>query len=302
MNFIIYNPISHLFDFFIDAFIYQLNNRNISTIHIDKIEVDYNEYSNIHYEKDIVLFIVNPHFIYDYIEINKNIKKLSNDFKYKILYLTEPINFMIEKKIYQDLIHFIKPYVLWTYTYDNFNKIKTPLKIFRIQPMNPYPFIHTKDIDIDHLKKKISDKIVFIGNINENRRDICNMFKPYLININNKWSKEDWTNILSNNLFYLNIHRRLNCKSFESFRIIPILSNGGVIFSERCNEKEEKLFKDFNIIFVERKDIYHTFLNYIKNIDYSMIFEKIILFKNSKSEDLDNLDKYIEYHSSLDKL
>ena len=76
-------------------------------------------------------------------------------------------------------------------------------------------------------------------------------------------------------------NKSMNCKSFEAFRIIPILANGGVIFSERCNDEEEQEYKDYNIIFVERKDLYSTFKKYKENINYDDILRKTLLFRNN---------------------
>ena len=100
MKLIIYNPVTHLFDFFIDSLKYELLNRNIETILYHK---------DTYYENNNpILIIVNPHFIFDYKEIYDTIINISKIFKYKILYLTEPINFIIEKKVYNDLIKLIK--------------------------------------------------------------------------------------------------------------------------------------------------------------------------------------------------
>ena len=282
----LYNPITHLFDFFVEAIIKDLEKKNFSVVVINKIEIDFNKIDS----NDIVLIIINPHFIFDYEDIKNNIMQISKKIKFKILYLTEPINFIVEKNVYLELIKMIKPYCLWTYTYENFGKINSKINIFKIFPTGNFQYI---DIGI----KKNIDKIIFFGNITINRIDICNQFNEYLINKNNSWTKEEWKDILNNHLFYLNIHRRVNCKSFESFRIIPILANGGVVFSERCNEREEEQFKDFNIIFVERDHLYNTFLNYIENINYNTIFEKTKKFRETIIKD--DLDEYISFHKNI---
>lgn len=282
MTFIIYNPVTNLFDFFINSLILELKNRNINSIFMNE--------TYIPNKTDIILIIINPHFIYDDKEIEKSIINISKKFTFKILYLTEPINFLIEKKVYMDLIKMIKPFALWTYTLENFNKLNSILNIFKIFPNNIE--YHFTDINIENLKNRSKDKIVFFGNINQNRVNICDTFGNILINKTDCWTKDDWTNVLNDNLFYLNIHRRLNCKSFESFRIVPILANGGIIFSERCNEKEEHMYKEYNIIFVERDDLYDTFIKYCKNINYHSIFEKANLFRNNVIKD--DLDKFLE--------
>jgi len=290
MKIIIYNPATNLFDFFIDSLKYELNKRNIYLI-------NYN--NNIDYDTDNpILIIVNPHFIFDYKEIYNEIMNISSKFRYKILYLTEPINFIIEKKVYNDLIKIIKPYSLWTYTKENFNKLNTLGKYFKIFPNynESYKFI---DLTYDNLKARSLQNIIFIGNITDSRSWIKSTFSN-LINISNSWSKEEWTLLLNNHLFYLNVHRRVNCKSFESFRIIPLLANGSVIFSEYCNESEMEEYKNYNIIFCSKEELYNNYSNYIKNIDYNEIFRKALLFRSVMNVNKD-LDNYINYHNILSK-
>lgn len=289
MNFYIYNPETKLFDFFIDSLKIELNKNSINMLHYDNSSLSINKCS------DIILIIINPQFIFDYKHISTTIDNINIKFKFKILYLTEPINFLVQKKIYLDIIKRINPYCLWTYTFENFKKININLNTFKIFPTfnNAYNFVN-----IDNTTSKNSKNIIFFGNINENRKELCDQFNNYLINIIDCWTQEGWTNILKNNLLYLNIHRRLNCKSFESFRIIPILANGGVIFSERCNEKEEKEYEKYNIIFIEKNKLYDTFLNYINNINYDTIYNKALLFRNNVVKD--DLDKYLFFHKSIE--
>ena len=147
------------------------------------------------------------------------------------------------------------------------------------------------------MKNRSLQNILFIGNINESRSWIKKTFSN-LININDCWTKEEWTNIINNHLFYLNIHRRVNCKCFESFRNIPLLANGCVIFSEYCNETEMEEYKDYNIIFCKSEELYSNYCNYIKNIDYDEILNKALLFRNAMTKNKD-LDDYLNYHNSL---
>lgn len=286
-KFIIYNPKTELFNFFIESLYIEFKKRNINICSYNQtlIETDKN---------DIILIIINPHFIYDYIEIKNEIINISKNYKYKILYLSEPIKFLVEKNVYLELIKMIKPYCLWTYTYENFNKINTYLNIFKIFPN----YNDAYNFNIHNTCNKNTQKIIFFGNINENRQEICNQFNNYLINKTDTWTKIEWTEILNNYLFYLNIHRRNNCKSFESFRIIPILANGGVIFSERTNIKEENEYKNYNIIFVEKQNLYNTFIDYIKNINYDIINQNMHNFRNNMNINI-NIDKYLNFHNTL---
>jgi hypothetical protein len=298
MKFIIYNPVTNLFDFFINSIKYEFNKKNIEIIDLNSENKLFCE--NIDYKKDILFIIINPHFIFNNEIINNDIKYFGKKFRYKILYLTEPINFIIEKKIFQDIINIIKPFCLWTYTVENLYKLNINIPVFKIFPNYNETYSFINNITINNLKNRINNKIVFIGKINDNRKNICDEFdnNKYFINFYDKWSKEEWSSILENHLFYLNIHRRIGCKSFESFRIIPILSNGGVIFSEKVNNIEENIFNKFNIIFTERHNLFNTFINYINNINYEDIYDKTILFRNNM-KDTDNINNFLKYFKSL---
>ena len=300
-KFIIYDPITkdfkpsspQLYTFFINSLSIELTHRNIENIVIDKIK----NLSDIEFKNNIILILINPHFINDYIEIKNEIKYISDNFKYKILYLTEPINFLVEKNFNLNLIKLIKPYCLWTYTYENFNKLNTKLNIYKIFPNynNAYNFL---DVNYENIKQRLINKIIFFGNINENRKSSCTQFNDYLINITDSWTLIEWTEILNKYLFYINIHRRNNCKSFESFRIIPILANGGVIFSEKTNLKEEEDYKNYNIIFCEKNKLYDTFLEYSKNINYDLILTNTLKFRENMTINIE-LDKFINFHNKI---
>jgi len=298
MKFIIYNPRTYLFDFFLNALSISLKDINIDILIYN--DTDFFNNDNIDYKNDIIMIIINPHFIFDYTEIRNNIMSIKNRFKYKILYITEPINFIIEKKIYKDIIKMIHPFALWTYTNENLNKLdKSNIKIFRIFPLYnlAYNFVN---IEKSLLEKRNNNDIIFFGNITDNRKDICNMFGNNLINKTESWTKEEWTEILNNNLFYLNIHRRVRCKSIELFRIVPILANGGIIFSESVNKEEEEEFKDYNIIFTEREYLFNVFTIYKNknNINYEEIYEKTLAYRNNMLKK-DGLQHFMKYYKSF---
>jgi hypothetical protein len=293
INFIIYNPKTNLFDFFIESLKIELKKYDEFLI-IQQYSETSNDSSN-----SVIFILINPHFIYDYKEIQEDIKNINKKYKYKILYITEPINFIVEKKVYTELINLIKPYCLWTYTNYNFNKINTYLKMFKIFP-NYNSAYYLTEISIDIIKKKKINHIFFIGNINENRRDTCNQFRDFIINKRDMWFIDDWKEILNNNLFYLNIHRRNNCKSFEAFRIIPLLANGVVIFSENCNKEEEEIYEKYNIIFCKKEELYSKFMCYKENIDYGDILKRAILFREDFIKD--DLEKYILFHRNSKKI
>ena len=231
------------------------------------------------YKKDIIIIFLNPHFLKSHIDIKNEITNISNKFSFKILYITEPISFLIEKKVYEEMIKIIRPCCLWTYTYENFNKLNTNIKMYRIIPRR-YELLDKSYLSYDKDKSdKRADKIVFFGNINGIREDVCRLFGDNLINITDAWTIEDWQPILKEYLFYLNVHRRKNCLSFEAFRIVPILFNGGIVISENINKKEQDELSEFNIYFTDRNNIINVF-NEIKNdIQYDIIYQKMVNFR-----------------------
>jgi hypothetical protein len=156
--------------------------------------------------------------------------------------------------------------------------------------------------NIEKIINKNINNIIFIGNINEIRKEVTNIFGDELINYNDKWELEEWKEILNKNLFYLNIHRRKDCKSLEIFRINPILCNGGFIISERVNEKEEELYKDYNIIFVERNKLYEVYNNCKRNIDYEIIYEKSKKYREDMLHYNFDLNEFIKFHLSIKKI
>ena len=74
MKFIIYNPRTYLFDFFLNALSISLKDINIDIlIYNDNNKNGFLNNDNIDYKNDIIMIIINPHFIFDYIEIQNNI-------------------------------------------------------------------------------------------------------------------------------------------------------------------------------------------------------------------------------------
>ena len=106
------------------------------------------------------------------------------------------------------------------------------------------------------------------------------------------------------NLFYLNVHRRVNCKSFESFRIIPLLANGSVIFSELCNESEIEEYKNYIIGAKEHNNTYQGTIDDFKK-QIKSLQEKLDVTTKEKYEAEKNYQilefKYNEISNKLKK-
>lgn len=291
MKFILCDLFTQNHQFLTQSLYFEFINRGFECIIINSLIQ--NIESNIN---SIFILIINPYFMKNK-TITSTLQNINKKYKYKILYITEPINYIIEKKVYLDLINILKPYCLWTYTYNNFNKLKTYLNMFYIPPIYNESYNLTNPILIS-LKEKINDKIVFIGNINENRKPTLKKFQDKLITIDNLWNESDWKNILNKYLFYINIHRRNGCQSLETLRCIPILANGGVIFSEDCNELDKEKYKGYNIYFYKKEELLSIFLDKIKNIDYEEIYKKTILFRTTQ-DNINDLKKYIDFHNNI---
>jgi len=289
MKFILCDPFTHNHYFLTQSLYFEFINKGFECTIINTLLQ--NIESNIN---SIFILIINPYFMKNKIIIDQ-IQNINKIYKYKILYITEPITYIIEQKVYLDLINIVKPYCLWTY--NNFNKLKTYLNIFHIPPIYNESY-NLSDSTFKSLKTRINDKIVFIGNVNENRLQTIEKFEDKLVVINDIWTQTEWANILNKYLFYINIHRRNGCKSLETLRCIPILANGGVILSEDCNELDKEKYKDYNIYFYKKEDLLSIFLDKIKNIDYEEIYNKTILFRSTQAN-INDLTKYIEFHNNL---
>lgn len=162
MRFIIYNPASELFTFFEEALSHELLRLNIETINYKNISTNTSTNTEtINPSQDIILIIVNPHYIYDYTEIKTTISLISKTYKYKIFYLTEPINFIIEKRVFTELINIIKPYAVWTYTASNFKKLNIYQPIFKVFP-NYNETLNLANINLSNLKARNAETIVFL--------------------------------------------------------------------------------------------------------------------------------------------
>ena len=266
----VYDPFTNLHKFLIKNIIYELENKFIVK-EINKIE-------NL---DGIIIIFINHHFIKNEL-INDDYNKLKEN-KYNILYITEPLDFIIEQNYYKKIIKDINPFLLLTYSYGNFNKLRVYQKMIKFYPINKIYFSFINNIS----HNKIKDKIVFIGKMNENRQYIKDIFKDKLVIIGDVWSKEEWIKIMNKYLFFINIHRRKVSDCLETLRIYPLLYNGAVIFSELVNKREMEIYNEYNIHFYERNNLLEAFNNY--NINYNTINEKMNRFRSRENNNINEL-------------
>jgi hypothetical protein len=124
------------------------------------------------------------------------------------------------------------------------------------------------------------EKIIFLGNLNSYREDFFKKMENKIIIKNNIWHIDEYQQILENNLFFINIHRRNGSKCLEYLRIIPLLANGCIVLSELSNEDDMNELKNYNIYFCEKNELLNTYNYLIKNINYNDIYNKVVKFRN----------------------
>jgi hypothetical protein len=284
MRFIIYDPKTLLHNFFINCLKIELD--NILSIHeviiINTIFIDYEKYD---LKKDILLIFLNPQFLKTDKDILNEFHKIAKLFILKIQYITEPLDYLVDRKVWENSIKIVNPIFLWTYSHGNIGKLATSKKIFKISPKFNEFYNFSECIDsVDCVKKKRTDKIIFIGNPDtESRQNIIKEFGDLLIIYDSIWDIESWKNIIGENLFFLNIHRRNNSECLETFRIIPLLSNDCIVLSDIVCDDDIEEYCNYNIFFEKKEKLLSLFLDIQKNINHQDIYEKMIKFRNTET-------------------
>jgi len=278
MSIIFYDPITKLHNLFILSLIYELNNNGCQYQIINKIDIDYNNYD---LEHDIIIIFLNPQFLKTHKNIYDEFIKISNNFRYKIYYITEPLDYLIDIKVWETYIKILKPYKLLTYTNENLNKLKVYQSITKLCPkFNNY--IDMGDYSINTMKNKNKDKIIFMGTMNTHRENVFKTMENKIVVKNDIWNMDEYQEIIEHNLFFINIHRRNGCKCLEYLRIIPLLANGCIVISELSNEEDMNELKDYNIYFCDKANILETYYNILKNINYNQVFYNEVYKKVNK--------------------
>lgn len=275
MSIIFYDPVTKLHNLFISSLIYELNKNNHIYEIINKVQINYDNYD---LEHDIIIIFLNPQFLKTHKEIYDEFIKISKHFRYKIYYITEPLNYLIDIKVWETYIKILKPFKLLTYTNENLNKLNIFQPITKLCPkFNNY--IDICDYSVETIKNKNKDKIIFIGAMNNHRESIFKTIDNKIIVKNNIWSIDEFEDIMINNLFFINVHRRNGCACLEYLRIVPLLANGCIVISELSNEEDMNELKDYNIYFCDKSKFLDTYYNILKNINYDEIYNKVNKFR-----------------------
>ncbi len=272
MTFYLYDPKEKLHHFFTISLAYELQRQNKEVIILNEV---YNKdiYMNVK-DEDYFIFIVHPIYLLKDEGVLKTIEELKKKRTKKILYVTEPLTLMMDRKNYRILIHRMNIFEIWTYTEANIFFLKG----YRIHRISPYFSDMYKWVSFDEKEKNL-DKITFIGNPTNLRMNILKDFGEKLeIKSEGLWEKEDWRRLLIKNILFINIHRIPKCPCLETMRITPLLSNGAFIISENVNEKEMEEYKDMNIIFGKREELIQLYEDVIKNWDWDIYFKRWKLY------------------------
>lgn len=237
MNFIVYDPFTSNHHIFYDTISFYLKNF-FSVSFVSTVSTLSNNMN------DIVMLMIDPHFLYSYdkstdtyrMSLYSSLKKI----KYKIIYLTEPIDYLIDKKVYIDMIRHIQPYCIWTYSYHSHDVFPS----YHSFVLYPSVFSVPKPLNVP----RRNDKIVFIGKVNPYRQEILNTFGDSVLVIDNQYGDE-LVSYYTTFSFFLNIHRRKKTESLETFRICPILYYGGTVLSQDVCTKDKKEFENASIYY-----------------------------------------------------
>ena len=104
----------------------------------------------------MILIFLNPQFLKTDKDILNEFYKIAKLFILKIQYITEPLDYLVDRKVWENSIKILNPIFLWTYSNGNIGKLSTSKKIFKISPKfnEFYNFFYYNDF-IHFIQKRI---------------------------------------------------------------------------------------------------------------------------------------------------
>jgi hypothetical protein len=241
--------------------------------------------SVVYQKEDIILYVIHPLHILKNEECISLFQKIQKIGSKTILYVSEPLTLLYDQHVYKKIISTYRFWQYWTYTLSNqktLQKMVHPLLSKQIHLV--YPPFHSFRWILPKLDKK-TDQIIWIGNLTSSRKEVFEKWGNEWIHRKDVWTREDWKNVLENHLYFINIHRIPKCQCLETFRIIPILANGGIVISEEVSEEEMEKWSGMNIYFGKREELYEIWKSVKKKIDkdpaiyFQSFYKNSILFK-----------------------
>lgn len=241
-------------------------------------------------KEDIILIVIHPLHILQNEECITLLKKIQKVGCKIILYVSEPLTLLYDRHAYKKIISTYRFCQYWTYTLSNqitLQKMIHPLLSNQVHVV--YPHFQYFTWILPKLDKN-TDQILWIGNLTESRKKVFANWENNHVWIHMKeiWKEEDWKDILGKYLFFINIHRIPKCPCLETFRIIPILANGGIVISEEVHQEEMKKWSGMNIFFGKREELYDIWKSVKKKLkeDPAMYFHSFDHFSNIYNQDL----------------
>jgi hypothetical protein len=125
----------YIYDPFTENHVFLVNNLKLNIEYfnykVELIKSIHNEENN----NDYYVIIINHMFLIENENAKIDYKNLLNK-KNKILYITEPLELMIEIKFYDKIIKELKPNKIFSYCEENLKKIKTFIPYYNFYPIN----------------------------------------------------------------------------------------------------------------------------------------------------------------------
>jgi len=158
-------------------------------------------------------------------------------------------------------------YQWWDYSNINIAYLKSHCENAVVRHI---PFGYSKSLELATTVAQSSNVITLFGTFHQRRHNLCNHLRQYIsIPIvefyNNQLFDKDYDDYIVKNKLYLNIHYYIP-SILEIVRIVPLLSQGCLVISERSDDKElDEMFSPFILwldeVLINRDEVIHERLS-----------------------------------------